>query len=280
MAFDPANYLNDVGDSEDADINIGLAALALSAHLHEGISTERYINHLDKIVSRVEEAYAKACADGGEDTLGLRINVLKNVVAEEFGYGGDQDNYDDLQNASLIRVIDRAKGLPVAISILCMHAAHSLGWDVHGLNFPGHFICRIQDGPQSLIFDPYNNFQILNAPELRALIKGLLGTHAELSSAYYEPVSNREVLLRLQNNLKLRMIEVEDYEGALKIVKLMKKIAPNDYRLLFDFGVLLARTEQPQAAIEALSAYVEQAPNDRDRHDAALFLQQIKDSLH
>ncbi len=280
MAFDPAHYLEDVGRADDMDINIGLAALALSAHLHEGISTERYISHLDKIAARIEECYEASLSQGHDDSLEGKIDILRRVIIEDFGYGRDDDNYDDLQNASLIRVIDRAKGLPVAISILCMHAAHSMGWDVKGLNFPGHFICRIQEGAHSLIFDPYNDFEILNAPELRALIKELLGAHAELSSAYYETVSNREVLLRLQNNLKLRMIEAEDYKGALHIVTLMQKIAPDDYRLLFDLGVLLARTESPQAAIEALSKYVEQAPDDRDRHDAALFLQQIKDSLH
>jgi len=54
--------------------------------------------------------------------------ALTQVMAEEHGYGGDRQHYDDLQNANLIRVIDRRRGLPVALGILYLHAARAQGW--------------------------------------------------------------------------------------------------------------------------------------------------------
>jgi len=51
----------------------------------------------------------------------------------------------------------------------------------------------------------------------------------------------------MQNNAKLRQIEGEDYLGALKTVEVMRLLDPNEYRLLFDAGVLYARTHQVMA---------------------------------
>ena len=44
--------------------------------------------------------------------------ALAEVIARSYGYRGDSETYDDLQNADLVRVIERRKGLPVALSIL------------------------------------------------------------------------------------------------------------------------------------------------------------------
>ena len=49
---------------------------------------------------------------------GASPEQLAEVIARSYGYRGDSDTYDDLQNADLVRVIERRKGLPVALSIL------------------------------------------------------------------------------------------------------------------------------------------------------------------
>ena len=45
---------------------------------------------------------------------GASPEQLAEIVARSYGYRGDTDSYDDLQNADLVRVIERRKGLPVA----------------------------------------------------------------------------------------------------------------------------------------------------------------------
>src|SRR5690606_10569173 len=118
----------------------------------------------------------------------------------------------------LVRVIDRRKGLPIAISILYIHAGRAQGWNVVGLSFPGHVVIRLEEEGHRLIADPFNGGKVLQAPDLRSLVKNALGDKAELSADYYNPATNREMLIRLQNNIKLRQVESEDYEEALKTV--------------------------------------------------------------
>ncbi len=279
-AFDPLEVLEEASSLADEDIDLARVSLALAMAQHEGISADRYVHHLKQIAQDVAVRYDELKNEVAEETAELQLMTLQNILSDQYGYTGDSQNYDDLQNASLVRVIDRAKGLPITLSILYIHAGRAQGWDVEGLNIPGHFVCRIQKDGQRLIFDPFQDGKVLHAPDLRANIKKALGPDAELSSEYYEPASNRDILIRLQNNLKYRKIDAEDYEGALEIVKTMRKIAPDEYRLLLDAGVLYARTDQAKAAISSLSAYIEKAPNSRDRYEAEMLLGELSDQLN
>ncbi len=277
---DPLSYIKAIGQGADSSIDLAGAALAFGLLGHPGLHPERYTNHLNKLVRETAARHASLLAAGAEDDLPARLAALKHVLAEANGYQGDRVDYNNIQNADLIRVIDRRKGMPISLGILYIHAARGQGWAVDGLNIPGHFAFRMEKEGRVEIVDPFNACSLLKAPDLRALIKGALGPRAELSADYYRPMTNREMLIRLQNNIKLRQVEAEDYAGALATVEAMRLIDPAEFRLLLDAGVLYARTGQPAAAAAALEGYIENAPDPRDRHDAALLLRQIQDSLN
>lgn len=272
--------LQAVGAQQDKMIDLAQTAIYLAALEQPGLSLERYQVHLTRLADDVRDRHAALIHAGAQDNVETRLAALKHIIADQYNYTGDNDTYDDLQNASLIRVIDRRKGMPIALGIIYIQIGRMLGWEICGLNVPGHFVCRIDMGSQRIMFDPFGKCAVLQAPDLRRLVKQSLGPNAELSADYYVPAENRTILIRLQNNIKLRRIEAEDYEGALSIVEAMRAIDPAEYRLLLDAGVLYARTNRLQSAIEALEDYIGKAPGDRDRHEAALLLQQIRETLN
>ena len=280
LGFDPQSYIEKLADLPEEDINLGRSAIALGALQQPGISVDRYFNHLERLISEVGERHAVLLEAGAEDDAGTQLAALKEILVQHHGYSGDQETYDDIQNANLIRVIERLKGQPIALSILYMHVGEALGWQVRGLNMPGHFVCRVDLGSQRLIFDPFHDCKLLEAPDLRLMVKVALGDEAELSSGFFEPVSKREVLVRLQNRVKYVKIEMEDYAGALEIVKTMRLIDPEERRVLLDEGVLYAKLRKPEAAIESLEAYIEKAPYDRHRQQAWILLQEIRQGLY
>jgi len=267
------------GRLPDDQIPLAEAALTLSALNRPGLSLDRYRVHLDKLVKETAFAHRDIVASSAEDNAVSRIEALREVLVGRNSYAGDSVTYDDLQNADLISVIDRRKGMPITLSILYIHVAREQGWKVYGLNFPGHFVIRVDHGSERLIADPFRECRVLQAADLRQIIKRTLGPRAELAAQYYEPASNRAILIRLQNNIKIRQIEHEDYEEAIRTVEAMRALDPNEYRLLLDAGVLYARTRRLEAAIKTLESYILQAPDDRDRHEAALLLQQIRQLL-
>lgn len=276
MTFDADGYLSEISRLSDHEVSLAHAALALACPRLKPSSYGRYLHHLDKINSEVEARYNALIEAGSADDCGVRLAALKHTLCDRYAYTGDFDGANP-DNASLVRTIDRAKGAPICLSILYVHAARAQGWDVAGLDVPGLFVCRIEHGGQRIVFDPSDHCRIMEAADLRAVVKSTLGAQAELSASYFEPVGNREWLIRLQNFVKLRQIDASDYEAALECVERMRLLFPHEFRLLLDAGVLYAKTHKTAQAIAALEDYIAKAPNPRDRRDAALLLQRLRE---
>ena len=212
--------------------------------------------------------------------LAERARALNEIILLKYGYSGDALTYDDLQNANLMRVVDRRKGLPVALGILYMHAGRAQGWETVGLAFPGHFLVRLSDGPERLILDPFHGGRICTAVELRELLKATAGLDSELQTEHYTPVSDRDVLLRLQNNLKARLIQAEHYERAVVVAETMLMLAPDLAELWREAGLLHTRLGNMRSAAAALEQVVLRAPDGTARHQAAALLQQLRSKLN
>lgn len=267
--------LRRVGQQPDEDIDLAEAALALGALEMPGAVLADYRRHLADIVHDLAERVAPE-ADG----LEARIAWLHEVIVERHGYAGDQETYDDLQNANLLRVIDRRRGLPVALGILFLHAARSQGWMMLGLNFPGHFLVRLEADGARAILDPFNEGQVRTAVDLRDLLKATAGSAAELEPGHYQTVSNREILLRLQNNIKLRHLSAQDVPRALEVLEAMRLFAPGEASLWRETGLLEAHNGNLGAAIAALETFLELTGSERHRHQVAALIQQLKNRLN
>tara|TARA_Y100000590_G_scaffold458072_1_gene612033 strand:+ start:16874 stop:17716 length:843 start_codon:yes stop_codon:yes gene_type:complete len=228
---DPTLELEKIASLKDNEISLGDTALLLAVLDEPLISIQRYKTHMSKLSVDVEKAYTS-------NNTNTKLEALREVIANEYGYVGDTDTYDSLQNANLIRVIDRRKGLPIALGILYMHSARMLGWSIEGLKFPGHFLLRIEDESERVIFDPFDSARRIEVFEMRALLKKTLGSNAELSTDNYEIASNREILIRLQNNKKIRLLKTQQVSEALSVVESMISFAPNLSGLWHEAGVL------------------------------------------
>lgn len=272
-AFD---YIRYAGRLPDGEIDLGETALALALLFLPGVNPDRYRNHLKKLTDQLDSEFRSRLKQGDPDNLTTRVTCLKKVIHDINNYHGDDKNYDDIQNASLIRTVDRRQGLPITLGLLYIIAAGKKGWHIDGLNFPGHFLVRMEKDGERIILDPFRNGKEMNAAELRQLLKSIVGKEAELSHNFYDAVSNRDILIRLENNLKKRLIEGEEYAQALIVVESMEALAPDEYRTLFDKGILYAKLGHNKQAAEALERYIEKTPSPQEKHHAMLLLQQIK----
>src|SRR5437870_3303666 len=230
-----AHYLRELGTDASPLLPIGEAALALAAFDRPRVALGRYRQHLLTLARDVGR-HAGATGD-----LAARAHALNEIILLKHGYSGDELTYDDLQNANLMRVVDRRKGLPVALGILYLHTARAQGWESVGLNFPGHFLVRLGEGAERLILDPFHGGQICGAAMLRELLKAMAGQEIELMPEHYAPVSDRDVLLRLQNNLKSRLLQAGRHERALGVVETMLLLAPDLAELWHEAGLLNTR---------------------------------------
>lgn len=269
--------LRRIGGLPEAEIDIAPAALILAALDRPRVSLDRYAHHLSLLARDTADLGKRHAA---EDTLKGRLATLRVVLFERYGYCGDQLTYDDMQNANLMRVIDRRKGLPVTLGILLMHAARSQGWAIEGLNFPGHFLLRMDLAGERAIIDPFAGATERGPRELRDILRSLSGEDAELRPEYTAPVSSRDVLLRLQNNIKLRLLQQRRLQDGLGVVESMLMIAPERGELWREAGLLHAELDNLRAAAMALTNYAELAAGPEQLRDAAMLLQKVKTRLN
>ncbi len=234
------------GVSDDA-IDLTGACLALGALERPWQSLDREIDHLARLAEDLHRT-----APGPEPALPARAEAIAAVLFGRHDYRGDTETYDDLRNANLLAVIERRRGLPIALSILYLHLARALGWPAEGVNFPGHFLVRLSDGPARLMVDPFDGGRTIGTGALRALLKLVEGEDAELKPHHHAPASNRDILLRLQNNIKLRQIQAGRLDDARTTVERMLLYAPDRAALWHALGVLNAETGRPKAALDAL----------------------------
>lgn len=268
------DILREAGALPDEEIPLADTALALAAMSRPRIELGHYRDHLAGLAREVGEAASPI------PRLDDRAGALHEVIVERYGYRGDQLTYDDIENADLSRVIDRRRGLPVALGILFMECARAQGWSVVGLNFPGHFLIRLEAYGERAILDPFNEGRTRSVVELRDLLKVAAGAEAELSPEYYRPVTNRDILLRLQNNLKLRFLRGDRVDKAVEVVEGMLLFAPQEPALWREAGLLQAHLGNLGGAVQALETFMNLSRNDQLRHQTALLLQQLRNRLN
>lgn len=262
--------LTDAGLASDEDLDVGAVALALAAMDYPDRDLAQYTAHLAELAAAV----ASACAN--TEHIDARAEALAQVISQQFGYAGDQSSYNDMQNANLMQVIDRRKGLPVALGLLYIITARAQGWVCSGLNFPGHFLIRLELGSTRRILDPFNGGVKMEIPQLRSLLKGMAGEGAELRPEYYQPVSNRDVLLRLLNNIKGRALQSNDFTRAGDILQRMRMIYPASAHLGYEHGMVHAQLGNVPEALTAMRICLEHAEDPKLRQLAEQAVQRLR----
>lgn len=274
---DIESELQDIGNLPDENIDLARTALLLAALERPGIELSPYEQHLSEM-SR--EAGARLVAENAGENVENVVGAINRVLYQQFGYHGDDESYDDLSNANLMSVIDRRRGLPVALGILYLHIARRLDCEAVGLSFPGHFLIRVGLGRDRCILDPFNEGRSCTPADMRQLLKALAGVEAELTREHYSASGNLEILLRLQNNLKLRLLKAQRVDEALPAVERMLLLAPQRAELWREAGLMHNHLGQLRDGIRALEQYLDLAGPDENRQDTARLLEEMRGRLN
>ncbi|MGH6870004.1 MAG: SirB1 family protein [Rhizomicrobium sp.] len=270
---DPADYLRELGQAGEGPHDIATAALMLAALDHAGRPLKPYREHLADIAehARSEARLSLHVEDGAR--------ALSALMVGRYGYDGDRLDYDDPKNADFMQVIDRRRGLPVALGILYIHAARAAGFETVGLTSPGHFLLRISLRGHEALLDPFNGGAAIDLEKLGAP-PGMGAPSAE-DPRLAEPVGDVDVLLRLENNLKLRALNAGERVRALEVAKRMVLIAPRKPELWIDLARLNEANGALGAAQKSYEACLTLAKQGQGLHnEAALALNALKRRLN
>ncbi|WP_343564469.1 SirB1 family protein [Kiloniella sp. b19] len=285
-----ANHLDAVGQHGDEAVELLATALVLGAHRPDLAETSEdieqaqtvdltpYIQHGEELVEAARDLLQQEVA--GSPELDDLLSVVNAVLYDQFSYQGDTENYDSLDNSSLLSVIDRRRGLPISLGILYIHLIRALGGSAEGLNFPGHFLLSVSAGGQKVVVDPFHGGERRPLSWQRAMLKHTLGPEQPLSSEYTRSISDRMILLRLQNNIKIRLLEAERVDAALSILNTMIRMAPTEAVLWREAANLQSEQGNVFAARQSLQTFMTLSEDPTAVMEAATVLQNLSRQLH
>ena len=189
----------------------------------------------------------------------LKTESPEEAVAEtmsgDLRLSGDLLNYDHPDNADVIAVTERRKGLPVALGVFYLHAARACGVNLRGVDFPGHFLLRIETDEGPLALDPFSEGRVVLPSELsrRALRTGLMPDVAARLDLLMAPISDRAVLIRLQNNIFARAQQAGDWPRAERSALRRALLDPTDHHPWLDVAAAREGQGALAGALQALT---------------------------
>lgn len=248
-------------------IDIAQAALACAALDRPGLDLAPYRDHLAELAGAVR-------ARAG---LAAPPDMLADLLSGEHGYRGDSETYDDLANADLTRVIERRRGLPVALSIVWMHVARAAGWRCVGLDVPAHFLLRLEAEGGSWVIDPFAGGRALDRAAFEARLRAAA---ARLPLREPGELDDRAVVLRLQNNIRVRVQQAGETGRALDVLRRMLVLAPASAGLWEEAGGLHAAQGGLRAALECFDAAMALAHDATARQRVAVARARVASRLN
>jgi regulator of sirC expression with transglutaminase-like and TPR domain len=181
--------------------------------------------------------------------------ALAETMAGDMHLAGDLMTYEHPDNADILAVWTRRKGLPVALGVLYLDVARRCHLPVRGVDFPGHFLLRIETSEGPLALDPFSEGRVVLPSELsrRAYMAGLTPDVAERLEVLMAPVDDRAVLMRLQNNIFARAVQSRDYALAERSAIRRALLDPRDHRPWIDVAAAREGQGALAGALEALA---------------------------
>jgi regulator of sirC expression with transglutaminase-like and TPR domain len=262
--------LAELGRLADHEVRPVEAALLLAALERPWSSVAAYLDYLAELTAEIKDTFK----DGDSQRM---AEVLAEVFGRRHRYRGDDRDDDDVANANVMEVIDRRRGVADALGLVALDAARGAGLAVDGLAFPVHFLLRLEDpGGRRIIIDPFAGGQVMDPPAMRALLKAAIGLEAELEPSHYLAMGNREMVIRLQTETKLRLLRCGRIDRALAVVEATLLFAPDEAPLWREAGLMHMRLDDREGAVAALEQFIVRTANAQARARTQALLAELK----
>ena len=245
-------------DLEDEKIDLIRSALAIARTEYPALDIEEYAGRIERMSCR---AAALAAGLGGP---GIRA-ALNRVMFEEAKLCGNRHDYYDPRNSFLNDVLDRGLGIPITLSIIYMEVAKRVGFLLSGVGMPGHFLLKHygDDGQETLI-DCFNRGDILSRQDCQSRLDEIYSGEMAMRAEFLHPISRRQILTRMLNNLKTVYLSTRNFRKALVIADLILVIHPRSAEDVKQRALLRYSMGMQALAAEDLDEYLKISPTASD----------------
>ena len=248
-------------DLQDEKIDLIRGALVIARAEYPNLEIEEYAGRIEAMARRV------AALAGNLDPQAT-LAALNNVVFEQAKLRGNRDDYYDPRNSFLNDVLDRGLGIPITLSIVYMEVAHRVGFPLSGVGMPGHFLLKhYREDGQEILIDCFNRGDVLSRQDCQSRLDEIYSGEMTLRPEFLHPISRRQILTRMLNNLKTVYLSTRNFRKALPIADLILVIYPQSAEDVKQRALLRYSMGMHRLAAEDLEEYLRLSPRASDADD-------------
>jgi regulator of sirC expression with transglutaminase-like and TPR domain len=260
-------------DVEDEKIDLIRAALAIACAEYPGLDTEAY-------ATRIEELARRVASLAGDFQPQKMMAALNRVLFEEVKLRGNREDYYNPRNSYLNEVLDRGLGIPITLSIVYMEVARRVGFHLSGVGMPGHFLLQhYSEQGQVTLIDCFNRGDILSRQDCQSRLDEIYSGEMTLRPKFLHPISRRQILTRMLNNLKTVYLSTRNFRKALPIADLILVIYPRCSEDMKQRALLRYSMGLHRLAAEDLNEYLKIAPEASDAEEIRQMWRSIRRTL-
>lgn len=219
----------------DTDINLARAAAVLSMHASPDMDPEEAVM---QPLARLGEVFCSQLESDksggrGEPPLpeSLRLHVRAAALCafmEAQGFRGcprTANGFYDADNSCMDKVLERRCGIPITLSLVYMEVGRMGGLELHGMNFPGHFLLGFGAGECAGLLDAFSN-RTLTELEAAAHFGALYGEPVKLDSSWKAMPRLLKVsfLFRMVRNLQHVYERDGNFAQAAQVVQYARRL--------------------------------------------------------
>jgi regulator of sirC expression with transglutaminase-like and TPR domain len=244
----------------DDEIDLVRASLVIARTEYPGLDIERY-------ASRVEELARRVCNVTPDLHPQRTLTAVNNVLFEEVKLRGNREDYYDPRNSFLNDVFDRGLGIPITLSIVYMEVARRVGIALSGVGMPGHFLLKHFSDGREVLIDCFNRGEVLTRQDCQGRLDEIYSGEMRLRPEFLHPISRRQILTRMLNNLKTVYLSTRNFRKALAIADLVLVIYPKSAEDVKQRALLRYSMNLHRLAAEDLDEYLKISPQASDAED-------------
>jgi regulator of sirC expression with transglutaminase-like and TPR domain len=239
------------------------AAASLAQDDYPDLDVQQVLGDVDQLLARLKRRLA-------DDAAPLqRLRTLNQFFFRDLGFSGNVNNYYDPDNSYLNAVLRTRKGIPISLAVIWLELAQGVGLNARGINFPGHFMVKVNLPKGQVVMDPFTG-QSLSREELSERLEpfkrrsGLVDDFEVPIGLYLQAAEPRDVIARILRNLKEVHLSQADWARMVAVLDRLLVLLPDSWSEYRDRG--MAHEEQGHApqAISDFDTYVRHATDALD----------------
>jgi regulator of sirC expression with transglutaminase-like and TPR domain len=261
-------------DVNDEEIDLLRASLTIARTEYPDLDIRNYVTRVEALASKVRNSLTP------DNSVLDIIHAINRVLFQEMNFRGNREDYYDPRNSFLNDVLERRLGIPITLSVLYMEVGRRVGLPLVGVGMPGHFLLKVYDieGRQILI-DPFNSGAMLSAADCERRMTEVYAGELRFKPEFLLPVSRRQILTRMLNNLRHIYMSVRQFRKTLAIVDMVLAIYPRSPEDVKQRAMLRFSVGQLAGAVCDLEQYLKMNPEASDADDIRQTVMGIRKTL-